>query len=127
MKRDIAKNDEISNRIRSLRGEETFKKFSEKIKIPISSIVSVEKGHLPGPEFLIAVSNCFGVSIDWLLTGAEKCGKDIESAEQVSKIQSESEIKKSLRREIESLSDDELTDLHEYIKLIKRRRKKEDG
>ena len=44
--------------------------FAERLGVPQKKISDVERGRTaPNPEFLLAVRNAMGVTIDWLLTG----------------------------------------------------------
>ena len=62
----------ISARIREVRRRNglTQIEFAERLGVPQKKISDVERGRTaPNPEFLLAVRNAMGVTIDWLLTG----------------------------------------------------------
>jgi len=62
----------ISERYKKLREEKNISQteFAEKIGIKQSSLSSIEKGITkPSIETVIATSNVFGVSTDWILLG----------------------------------------------------------
>ena len=61
----------IGRRIRQLRGFETTQaEFARRIRVAQSYLSALERGEKePGAAVLLAISQEFGKSVDWLLTG----------------------------------------------------------
>jgi transcriptional regulator with XRE-family HTH domain len=67
-----SRKDEISKRIRALRGfEMTQKEFGEKLGISQSMVSRLEKGEIPSIELLLRISEVFEKPTDWILKGEE--------------------------------------------------------
>ena len=64
----------IGRRIRELRGfDMTQAEFARRINVAQSYLSALERGEKePGAAVLLAISQEFGRSVDWLLTGSEK-------------------------------------------------------
>lgn len=63
----------VGKRLRELRGDIVQIEFSEQIAVSQGYLSSAERGEREiGPEILLRISNVCGVSIEWLLTGAER-------------------------------------------------------
>jgi transcriptional regulator with XRE-family HTH domain len=64
----------IGRRIRELRGfDMTQAQFSRRIGVTQSYLSALEHGEKePGSAVLLAISNEFGKSVDWLLTGEKE-------------------------------------------------------
>jgi transcriptional regulator with XRE-family HTH domain len=63
----------IGRRIRQLRGFETTQaEFARRIRVAQSYLSALERGEKePGAAVLLAISQEFGKSVDWLLTGKQ--------------------------------------------------------
>ena len=117
----IADRKGIAKRIRQLRGPLSQEKFAEKLGIQRGSIASLELGTLPGPDFLLILSEKCGVSIEWILKG-----EPATAADRVKEAEGDYLQDDQVRRVLKvagDLTPDEMEDLIEYSKLIKRRRK----
>lgn len=64
----------IGRRIRELRGfDMTQAEFARRIRVAQSYLSALERGEKePGAAVLLAISQEFGKSVDWLLTGEER-------------------------------------------------------
>jgi len=123
MRKKIADREQITNRIRKLRRAENQRKFAEKLGIPVTTLASIEKGSLPGPDFLILISQKTGVSIDYLLTGLSKNATDKVQEEENIYFTAGDRTMQRLLKYIKDFTPDELEDLLGYIKLLKKRRR----
>jgi len=80
---DMSSGAAISERIREIRRRRglTQAELAERLGVQQKKISDIERGRtLPNPEFLIAVRERMGVTIDWLLTG--------EGPQEVSEVES---------------------------------------
>jgi transcriptional regulator with XRE-family HTH domain len=60
----------LQNRLKILRGSATQAEFAKRLGIPLNTLGRYERGvNNPDLDFLIAVHDKFGVSLDWLVFG----------------------------------------------------------
>jgi transcriptional regulator with XRE-family HTH domain len=73
----------VGRRIRQLRGFETTQaEFAHRIDVAQSYLSALERGEKePGAAVLLAISQEFGKSIDWLLTGKKHVEPKMRVAE----------------------------------------------
>jgi len=92
----------------------TQKEFAEAIKAPVTTVNGWFKKDTKSPsaDYIIPISELFGVSPEWLLTGEGKTPDD-----QLSRIEF------ALSGEIKQLSDIEKQDILDYIRFKKAQRK----
>jgi hypothetical protein len=77
-------------------GSSEVAKVQRLLKIPYQSAKNYLGGRLPSAEALISISQCTGVSIDWLLTGLGK--KFLEPSINASAPPAFGQIEESVRR-----------------------------
>ena len=65
----------IGDRIKTVRAGMTQREFADSLGITAQAVINYEKhGRTPRREVLNKISDVCGVSVDWLLTGADKGG-----------------------------------------------------
>lgn len=66
----MQKYSEIGHRIRSVRGETSQRVFAESLDLSLMGYQNYESGRrMPPGSVLAKISELFGVTVDWLLTG----------------------------------------------------------
>ena len=63
----------VGKRIRTLRGDDTLSGFGKRVGVSHTTIKRYEEGlMLPSADLLMRISNLFGKSVSWLMTGKEE-------------------------------------------------------
>ncbi len=112
----------ISERIKYLRESKnlSMNKLEDSIGAPRGSVNKWEKGSVPGGNYLISLSNFFGVSTDWILKGESQSGRPTSENNQT-----ESALFFGTKREVvshfdklkESLDEKDRDFINRYIEL----------
>lgn len=107
--------NKIGERLRSLREEKgiSMNELEDSISASRGSVNKWEKGSIPGGKYLIALSDYFQVSTDYILKGEDEISKETEFLR-------ETKVSKSLYKEFSELSPSDIELIAKFNRLTER-------
>jgi len=59
----------IKKRLKEIRGKQTLQAYAKQIGVAHTTVMRYEKGMMPSPKILMAISRLSGKSVEWILSG----------------------------------------------------------